>query len=115
MSVFIVKQKRIKKLKQDIYKHIKEFMFKELFNHRKAKEGLVSAHNQLLEDANRMLSEWSESDLSYLDLSIKGKSFKEVKKGYYDITPKTKTKEKAFRKSEKRKKILKQDLQQGLV
>ena len=65
----------IKRLKQDIYQSIKEFMFKELFNHRKAKEGIISAHNQLLDDANRMLLEWSKSDLSYLDLRIKGKGF----------------------------------------
>ena len=56
-------EEEIKNLKQDIYKNIKKFILKELFNHRKAKEGLISVHNQLLNDVNRILLEWSKSEV----------------------------------------------------
>jgi len=93
----------VKEIKKDIYKKIKKFILKELFNHRKAKEGLISINNQFLNDANRMLLEWSESDLSYLDLCIKRKGFvnkltTQLEQGLKDIIDGNVISEKEFKK-----------------
>jgi len=51
-------------------------MLKELYNHRKRKEGLISLQNDLIGDIDRFLTDWEETEDSYLSLTIKTGGFK---------------------------------------
>ena len=46
-------------LKEHIVKHVKEFLDKELYNHRKEKEGLVSLQNSCINDLTIVLDNWT--------------------------------------------------------
>ena len=70
----------IKELKKHLHKEIKDFMLEKLFNHRKNKEGLISLQNQLIEDIDRFLTDWEETESSYLSLKIRTKGFDVFKK-----------------------------------
>jgi len=52
----------VKELKHEIQKEVEKYIMSNLFNHRKKKEGLVSAQNMLCADLIKKIKQWANED-----------------------------------------------------
>lgn len=57
----------VQKLREDIHSHTHRFLVGYLYNHRKEKESLVSAHNMLINQLDRLIAKWAKGELKLIE------------------------------------------------